>query len=182
MKSADRPRVPTMADVAERAGVSRALVSIVFRGVAGASPATRERVMQAAEELDFVPEATQRLAGSDPSTHDLDGDGPVGMVLRTLPNQPHTSPAHQSTDRESIQLPAGEVLIARLDSGRDELHGHWMLQRTRPIVAEEGQYFPTKYLIASAKVPQDPISSSFRSRTHGEENLLDAEDARAAHR
>lgn len=63
MKSADRPRVPTMADVAERAGVSRALVSIVFRGVAGASPATRERVMQAAEELDYRPDARARLLG-----------------------------------------------------------------------------------------------------------------------
>lgn len=52
-----------MADVAQRAGVSRALVSIVLRGVAGASPATRERVMQAAEELDYRPDARARLLG-----------------------------------------------------------------------------------------------------------------------
>jgi DNA-binding LacI/PurR family transcriptional regulator len=52
-----------MADVAERAGVSRALVSIVFRGVPGASPETRRRVMQAAEELAYRPDQRARLLG-----------------------------------------------------------------------------------------------------------------------
>jgi DNA-binding LacI/PurR family transcriptional regulator len=52
-----------MEDVAQRAGVSRALVSIVFRGVAGASTATRERVMRAAEELAYRPDQRARLLG-----------------------------------------------------------------------------------------------------------------------
>jgi DNA-binding LacI/PurR family transcriptional regulator len=59
-----RPPSVTMADVAERAGVSRALVSIVFRGVPGASAATRDRVMRAAEELDYRPDQRARLLGS----------------------------------------------------------------------------------------------------------------------
>jgi DNA-binding LacI/PurR family transcriptional regulator len=67
MRSDQRPRSVTMADVAERAGVSRALVSIVFRGVAGASPDTRRRVMQAAEELDYRPDQRARLLGSNRS-------------------------------------------------------------------------------------------------------------------
>src|SRR6478609_7196424 len=50
-------------DVAARAGVSRALVSIVYRGVAGASDATRERVMAAARELDYRPDTRASRLG-----------------------------------------------------------------------------------------------------------------------
>jgi DNA-binding LacI/PurR family transcriptional regulator len=59
------PRLPTvtMADVARRAGVSRALVSIVFRDVPGASADTRRRVMEAAEELGYRPDQRARLLG-----------------------------------------------------------------------------------------------------------------------
>jgi DNA-binding LacI/PurR family transcriptional regulator len=56
-----------MADVAARAGVSRALVSIVFRGVPGASPETRQRVMEAAEVLSYRPDQRARLLGSNRS-------------------------------------------------------------------------------------------------------------------
>ncbi len=53
----------TMADVAARAGVSRALVSIVFRGAAGASQENRDLVMRAAAELDYRPDHRARLLG-----------------------------------------------------------------------------------------------------------------------
>ncbi len=53
----------TMEDVAARAGVSRALVSIVFRGVTGASDATRERVLAAARELDYRPDTRASRLG-----------------------------------------------------------------------------------------------------------------------
>jgi len=53
-----------MEHVAARAGVSRALVSIVFRGVPGASEATRERVLVAARELDYRPDTRASRLGS----------------------------------------------------------------------------------------------------------------------
>lgn len=56
--AASRPGAgrPTMADVAAAAGVSTALVSIVFRDVPGASEATRERVRRAAAEIGYIPD------------------------------------------------------------------------------------------------------------------------------
>lgn len=50
-----------MSDVAERAGVSRQLVSMVLRGVPGPSEASRAIVLKAAAELDFRPNASARL-------------------------------------------------------------------------------------------------------------------------
>lgn len=62
---------PTMADVARLAGVSPALVSIVMRGVPGASDATRARIKSIADSIGYVPDrraqklrqTTSRLLG-----------------------------------------------------------------------------------------------------------------------
>jgi len=52
-----------MEDVAARAGVSRALVSIVFRNQPGASEATRRRVREVASMLGYAPDQRARLLG-----------------------------------------------------------------------------------------------------------------------
>jgi DNA-binding LacI/PurR family transcriptional regulator len=53
-------RRPTLEDVAARAGVSRALVSIVMRDAPGASEETRERVRRAADAIGYRPDPRAR--------------------------------------------------------------------------------------------------------------------------
>lgn len=58
---------PTLEDVAKRAGVSRALVSIVMRDVPGASTATRARVRRAADAIGYRPDPHARMLRSQRS-------------------------------------------------------------------------------------------------------------------
>ncbi|WP_461162877.1 LacI family DNA-binding transcriptional regulator [Arthrobacter sp. R4-81] len=60
----EEQRRPTLMDVAQAAGVSRALVSIVMRGAPGAAESTRQKVFQAARELGYRPDSRARLLRS----------------------------------------------------------------------------------------------------------------------
>ena len=73
-------RRPTSADVAKRAGVSRATVSYVLSGSTRHSfpPATRERVYSAAEELGYTPHAAALALRKGES-------GVVLLVMEALP-------------------------------------------------------------------------------------------------
>lgn len=61
-----KPRRPTSTEVARRAGVSRSTVSFVLNDVTdiSISPATRERVLDAARDLGYVPSAAARTLAS----------------------------------------------------------------------------------------------------------------------
>ena len=57
----DRPRTPTMEDVAADAGVSRALVSIVFRDLPGASDGDAPAGARGRRRLGYAPDHRARL-------------------------------------------------------------------------------------------------------------------------
>lgn len=60
----DRGRRPKLEDVAAEAGVSTASVSLVLRGAAGPSEATRRRVLEAAARLGYRPDRAASLLAS----------------------------------------------------------------------------------------------------------------------
>ena len=53
-------RRPTILDVAHRAGVSKGAVSFALNGRPGLAPATRNRILVAAQELDWQPSSHAR--------------------------------------------------------------------------------------------------------------------------
>jgi len=61
----ERPKRPTIADIARRAGVSKGAVSYAINGQPGVSDATRARILAIAEEIGFNPNSAARaLSGS----------------------------------------------------------------------------------------------------------------------
>ena len=71
---------PTMNDVAQQAGVSKATVSHVINSTRFVESATQERVLQAIEELDYHPNALARSLITQRT-------GIIGMVISDASNQ-----------------------------------------------------------------------------------------------
>jgi DNA-binding LacI/PurR family transcriptional regulator len=107
---ADTIRRPTMADVAARAGVSKALVSLVFRNAPGASTETRARVLAAADELGYRHNRTASLLARR-RTHVLG----VTMILR------NTFHAELVDDMQAAADERGyELVLSTLSRTRDQ--------------------------------------------------------------
>ncbi|MFD7437755.1 LacI family DNA-binding transcriptional regulator [Streptomyces sp. NPDC059861] len=84
-------RPPTIRDVAERAGVSKSLVSLVLRGSGQVRPEKREAVLRAVRELGYRPNAAARSLSERrtlprPGLHSTGGTPVVGVLLDDLRN------------------------------------------------------------------------------------------------
>lgn len=118
-------RLPTMKDVADHLGVSRQLVSLVLRGADGPSAESRERILAAARELGYRPNASARLLRQS-STRTL------GIAF-SLGN------AFQVKVVERLIAAAGErgyrMALAPIHAGRgtDEAVGSLMEQRVEAL-------------------------------------------------
>jgi DNA-binding LacI/PurR family transcriptional regulator len=102
----------TMDDVAKHVGVSRALVSLVFRGLPGASQETRDRVFRAATELGYRPDNAARLLASHNSR--------VLGVMITIRNPFHADLVDAIYPRAE-QL-GYDILLSASAPSRDEPH------------------------------------------------------------
>lgn len=83
---------PTIHDVAERAGVSKSLVALVFKSDQGVSAARREKVLQAAAELGYTPNAWASALRSNSS-------GFVGIIVADFHNPIFTEIADLARQR-----------------------------------------------------------------------------------
>ena len=151
-----RDRRPTLVDVAARAGMSTALVSIVIRGVPGASAESRQRVLQAADELGYRPDTRARLLRSSRSRllgvvfgvqHPFHGDLVGGL--------------YQAADRVGYELALSAVTPARAEPRA--VHG--LLQDRCEALILLGPQTPTSDLAdLAARLPVVVVARAVRHR------------------
>ncbi len=121
------PRRPTIIDVARAAGVSKSVVSRVITGQGPVSPATRTRVEQAMQALDYQLNSAARSLKKGSS-------GTVGVLLRNVTNDfyaSHFARLQEQAARDDVRIigttgnmvPGSEApaLSTLLDLGVDAL-------------------------------------------------------------
>ena len=113
-----------MKDVAAHAGVSRALVSIVFRDAPGASEQTRERVRAVADELGYAPDRraralsrhrTQVLGVGFALGHDFHADLLAGLYRAATAAGQELALSGTTSDRDEHEAVA-DLLALRCDA------------------------------------------------------------------
>jgi DNA-binding LacI/PurR family transcriptional regulator len=165
-------RRPTLADVAARARVSTALVSIVMRDAPGASDATRERVRRAADEIGYRPDARARLLRSSRSRL-------IGVVFGVQ----HAFHGDLLTGLYDAAERAGyELALSAVTPGRGEQRAVESLLRDRcEALVLLGPSSPTAQLAdLAARLPVVVVARSVRSTAVDVVRTADDEGARLA--
>lgn len=121
-------RNPTIADVAELAGVSKGAVSFAFNGRPGVASATKERILAAAAELGYAPSHTARAL----SNRRADA---IGLVLARRPELLRADPFFPPfiAGVESVLAPAGRSLVLRFVAPDEEIAAYTELSRSNRI-------------------------------------------------
>ena len=165
-------RRPTLADVAARAGVSTALVSIVVRDAPGASAATRERVRRAAEEIGYRPDSRARLLRSSRSRL-------LGVVfgVQEAFHGDLVSGLYAAAERAGY-----EVALSAVTPGRDEQRAvDSLLQDRCEALVLLGPRSPAATLVdLAARLPVVVVTRPVRSTTVDVVRTADDEGMRLA--
>lgn len=119
-KDRNDQRPPTMADVAERVGVSRQLVGLVFRDAPGVGPETEAKIRAAAKELGYRPNlAAQSLR--------REGSKYIGVVFHAAESSTYEIiPAiYKQAADQGFQVLLSAISSDRTDAEAiDEIIGH----------------------------------------------------------
>ena len=118
---------PTIADIAARAGVTKAAVSFALNGQPGVSAATRERILAIAEEVGFQPNsAAKALTAGRVGTFGLIIDRPA----RTLGIEPFFMQLLSGIQADLTQHHVTLQFSTTEDSGNEiALYRQWWAQR-----------------------------------------------------
>ena len=167
-----RDRRTTLADVAARAGVSVALVSIVIRDVPGASAESRRRVLQAADELGYRPDTSARLLRSSRSRL-------LGVVFNVQAafHGDLVTGLYTAADREGYAL-----TLSAVTPDRDERRAVASLLQDRcEALILLGPDAPTSYLAElTARLPVVVVARAARHRALDVVRTADDEGVRQA--
>ena len=110
----DKPAKTTLGNVAERAGVSRALASLALRGKPGVLPEKRQRILQAAADLNYVANSAARTLASGESKT-------IGILVSNILN-PFQAALCKAIDA-AARAEGYEVLLS-INGGSDEEAEH----------------------------------------------------------
>lgn len=120
IKSRNDQRPPTMADVADKVGVSRQLVGLVFRDAPGVGPETEAKIRAAAKELGYRPNlAAQSLR--------REGSKYIGVVFHATETSTYEIiPAiYKQAAEQGFQVVLSAISSDRTDlEAIDEVIGH----------------------------------------------------------
>ena len=165
---------PTMEDVASRAGVSRALVSIVFRQVPGASESTRLRVLAAAQDLGYQPDRRASRLGRSRTHmlgvvfslgHDFHAEV-VDGIYAAASSQGYEVVLNAVSPRRSEQDAVRAVLAERCEAA--VLVGSQLASRA---IAELAGRLPTVSVLRQPRVPAVDVVRT--DEAAGMEELVD---------
>lgn len=127
----------TMEDVARAAGVSRALVSLTYRGVGRVSEQTRERILAVGSQLGYRPNlVAARLASRSGNT--------IGVILLDLHNDLY---ADVYDGLRSVLDASGKhvvLAVSRADGSRDEQALETLLQSRVDVIISAGLLLPDR--------------------------------------
>lgn len=162
------PRQPTLSDVARRAGVSRSLASLALRGESGVRSDKRERIFQAAAELDYHPNLIARTLASA-------GAHSIGVVIGRIVD-PLQAAVAREIDRIAASAGYDVLLSINADTDEDAEQSVRMLMarrvagvllvgapRAKPSIARVAKMVATTYigrLLASVEI--DSVSTDDR--------------------